>query len=682
MKESHRFLRCVLALTLLSLCHCASQDRAGDPDGGRAAPAPTKEAVIKQFFQVQKLIAEAEQHQLEKRDVPSKRFDVLFPMAKLKLDQAMLHLDDDRTYPTSGMKKALSEMSGGHSGFGVASSGTASAAKSLREAQAFLQLVEKGRDPFKGATGLVERAYIAANDKSAQPYYLYVPKQYDGEKKWPLFIFLHGWVPNTSKIDPWLCPSEVLPIADEMGFLFLQPHGRRNTDFQFVGEIDVLDSIRETCRFYSVDEDRVYLMGASMGGAGVWHLAVHHPHVFAAVCPVNGQIDWFAFWRDLFRYPSRTVLPRYQQWAIALNNPSDLVGSLRALPTFMQHATGDHINKVQYARQLYQRMQDLECPVEAFFDPDSAGHFIYWRPPMYRRGFEKLIKYRRNRSPRVVQHHTYSLRFPRAHWATILGFEEWGKIAEIRAEVEEATIKVTTRNVSAWRLDIPAGLVKDGADVNVTLNGEKAFTGKLPEDRVLRGGTLLPGLVKSTTVCGAIADAFNFPFMVVKGTTGTSTQDEQIAARADGFLTDWWAYAEGLPPCKADTDVTDKDLEVLNLVLFGRPKTNAILARIAEKLPITIGDDHYQIGDRKFSGENVGFAMVYPNPLNPKKYVVIFSGYPWGEKRGSNHKYDLLPDFIVFTNEFDPSVDTNRALCAGFFDTQWQLSEKLTWPDK
>ena len=73
--------------------------------------------------------------------------------------------------------------------------------------------------------------------------------------------------------------------------------------------------------------------------------------------------------------------------------------------------------------------------------------------------------------------------------------------------------------------------------------------------------------------------------------------------------------------------------------------------------------------------------MIYPNPLNPDRYVVVFSGYPWGEMRGSNHKYDLLPDLIIYNNQFDPAVKTNHSLCAGFFDTQWKLSDELTWKD-
>ena len=40
-----------------------------------------------------------------------------------------------------------------------------------------------------------------------------------------------------------------------------------------------------------------------------------------------------------------------------------------------------------------------------------------------------------------------------------------------------------------------------------------------------------------------------------------------------------------------------------------------------------------------------------------------------------NHKFDLQPDYFVFTSEFDLQDRTNRALEAGYFDTGWQLAK-------
>jgi hypothetical protein len=72
--------------------------------------------------------------------------------------------------------------------------------------------------------------------------------------------------------------------------------------------------------------------------------------------------------------------------------------------------------------------------------------------------------------------------------------------------------------------------------------------------------------------------------------------------------------------------------------------------------------------------------MIYPNPLAPDRYVVINSGTIWGTGLAGNHKYDMLPDFIVFTTDVvEDGTDANRAVCAGFFDQHWRLSEASTW---
>ncbi|MDA0837542.1 MAG: prolyl oligopeptidase family serine peptidase [Planctomycetota bacterium] len=637
-----------------------------------------REQVIENFGIGQKIVADMAAKRVGLPEDRKALFDHLYPLAKLKLDQAMLHLDDDEVYPTKALKKSLMAMARRFS----SRTDYGKAKLLLAEVARLSEFFDANRDPLADSKGsIIERAYIAENDDSAQPYYVYVPKKYEKEKKWPLFIFLHGWVPETSKIDPWLCPSDVLPIADELEFLYLQPHGRRNTDFQFVGEIDVLESIRQTQKYYSIDPERIYLIGASMGGGGVWTIGVHQPHEFAAIGPINGQIDWFRFWQDLFRYPDKEQLPRHQQWMMGYNNPIDLCGSLRALPTFMQHALGDHINKVQYAREIYAKLKGFDCPADVFYDEDSLGHFIYFKPAVYRRAFENLLKYRRNNAPKVVQHHTFSLRYPRAHWVTLDSFEAWGSMAKITAEVKDASIDVKTENVGAFHLDLPVALI-EGNKVKVISDGKVVHDGPIPADRRIQVGTKPTGRAKSTTVSGPIPEAFNFPFMVVRGTTGSEARKQQVTGNVEKFLTDWWAYAEGLPPTKDDSQINEADIRDRNLILFGEPDTNSVLNRIADKLPIKITESSYVVAQGKYQRtSDTGLAMIYPNPLNENKYVVVLSGLHWGEKRGSNHKYDLLPDFIVYNNEFDQAVSTNHALVAGFFDTEWQLSARLTWSD-
>ena len=62
-------------------------------------------------------------------------------------------------------------------------------------------------------------------------------------------------------------------------------------------------------------------------------------------------------------------------------------------------------------------------------------------------------------------------------------------------------------------------------------------------------------------------------------------------------------------------------------------------------------------------------ALIYPNPLNPNRYVVFNSGHTFpGELFDDMHWYlhPRLADYAVVETK------TGRALSAGFFDAHWQ----------
>ena len=154
---------------------------------------------------------------------------------------------------------------------------------------------------YPALTPLHERAYFARNDGSAQPYWVAVPDDYSPQKKYPLVVFLHGYSPETSKLAPWLPGEETWRLATSRGFIIAIPYGRRNTDFVDVGEDDVLRVREETMKHYSIDENRVSLMGPSMGGFGVYAIGLHRPDLWSGLAPMSARSDfylWFGLERE------------------------------------------------------------------------------------------------------------------------------------------------------------------------------------------------------------------------------------------------------------------------------------------------------------------------------------------------------------------------------------------------
>jgi len=547
--------------------------------------------------------------------------------------------------------------------------------------------------PRSGKTGAVtELAYITDNDRTAQPYHLYLPPAYDAEKATPLIVFLHGYVPTTSILDPWVLPEEVLQIAGKYGCMMLTPYARRNTDFQGVGEVDVFASLEEVKKLYNVDPRRIYLTGVSMGAMGAWTIALRHPGVFAAVTPISGQTDMYRWWG----WEQEKMAP-FKQWMVEWDNPWHLAESLRAQRFFVQHGENDHLIPSEQSRIMVQKAQELGLAENLeYYEYADASHFIYFETEPYEKAYAWQMRHTLDLKPKRIGHKTYSLEYGTAFWATIEEFFEWGKPATMDVEAypdgdgpDGVDLRVDSQNVGVMSIDLAGSPlpIKESYRIKIGAGDCRAFAheGRLRFDlgNALRHDGIRPLTRpdwKKKGMCGPCEEVFDTSFIVVAGTTGGDETDAELAAKVQRFSKEWDQFADGRPRVKLDTEITEDDIRTSNLVLFGTPETNEILGRIAIHLPIRIGDHAYKIGEDEYAADDLGLVMCYPNPLNPQRYVLIFSGEYWGERLDINHKFDMLPDFIVFTTRaFAPEGDTNEHLCAGFFDNRWELCEKLTW---
>ena len=55
----------------------------------------------------------------------------------------------------------------------------------------------------------------------------------------------------------------------------------------------MLGALRDACRRFSIDTDRVFLTGHGMGGDAAWDIAIAHPDVWAGVIPIMAVADKF-----------------------------------------------------------------------------------------------------------------------------------------------------------------------------------------------------------------------------------------------------------------------------------------------------------------------------------------------------------------------------------------------------
>jgi len=160
----------------------------------------------------------------------------------------------------------------------------------------------EGRNLISSLRGFYLRAYLSDLDRSVQRYAVYVPKEYDGSRPFPLVVALHGaggdhWSGmktvtgfSGQLIGPEASNRHFFPQSAPPDFIIASPggHGYIGPGYEGPGEYDVQKVIAEMKSSYNIDADRIYLTGVSKGGRGAWEIGLTYPEMFAAIAPVAG----------------------------------------------------------------------------------------------------------------------------------------------------------------------------------------------------------------------------------------------------------------------------------------------------------------------------------------------------------------------------------------------------------
>jgi len=142
-------------------------------------------------------------------------------------------------------------------------------------------------------------------------------------------------------------------------------------------------------------------------------------------------------------------------------------------------------------------------------------------------------------------------------------------------------------------------------------------------------------------------------------------------------LEHWRRHFRGNAIVRDDRDVTDDDIANANLILFGDATSNRVIANVSPKLPIPWNADGLQVGNRSFDLAHHALIMVYPNPLNPQRYVVLNSGFTFREYDYLNNARQVpkLPDWAIVDLRTPPtSRGPGKIVAADFFNETWELS--------
>lgn len=550
------------------------------------------------------------------------------------------------------------------------------------------EALSRGDAAWNRATGLVIRGYISKIDGSVQPYGLVIPASYGPDKPhhWRLDTWFHGRSETLNEIDflydRLQNPGEFQP-ADT---LVLHLYGRYCNASKFAGEVDLFEALDDVKKNYLIDNNRILLRGFSMGGASVWHLAAHSGTYFAAASPGAGFAETLEYQKNAHYQPAWWESKLYH-----LTNATDYAANFFNLPVIAYN--GDQDPQRQAADIMASNMEAEGLTLSRVWGRNIGHAYTPEARTQISSMIDGIAGRGRNEWPREVRFTTWTLKYNRMRWVVVDELEKHWERARVEASITgDHSVRAKTRNVSAVSFEMGTGaaLLNPASKVTIEIDGQTlAATGPLTDAswtaHLRKTGAKWAiaeddagALRKRHNMQGPIDDAFMDSFLMVlpTGPAFNEAEAKWVRSEQERAIKQWRGLFRGDTPVKDDTAITDADIATSNLVLWGDPQSNKILARIAGKLPLQWTADAVTVGARRYASNANAPIMIYPNPLNPKKYVVINSGFTFRESANNSNSWQVaeLPDYAVVDFTVAPDARwPGKIALAGFFGEQWNL---------
>jgi pimeloyl-ACP methyl ester carboxylesterase len=552
--------------------------------------------------------------------------------------------------------------------------------------------LQAGKPTWPTAKGSVARAMRSRVDGTPQPYRVIIPASYDPAKSAPLYIYLHGrgdtdlglgWVGGTSDRP---ANGEAPPRAGSPEYIQVQIFGRANVSFRWSAETDVLDAIDSIKKRYNIDADRIVMAGFSMGGAGSWQLGLKMPDLFCGL-EIDAGVLGNRHNLDGLTPVQRAANANYGIVIDHAINIVDLPLVGYAGQNDAQLAASTSIRE-QLAAEGYPFEQTGPLQWKAKNNPalylaiPNQGHsHATGETARMVREFTAAAFARGRVVPDHIHFVTYTTRYNHDYWVTVDGLEQQYYRASVDATRDATKTKfvITTTNVS--RL-----LLTDAASAGqITIDGTILFAGTQQPNPLrllirrdgkwdLAADPAAPasGLCKQHNLQGPVNDAFMDSFLCITptGEPFNSVAGQYATQELARFSVMFAKEYRGDARTKADTAVTDADIANNNLILFGDPGNNHLLARVLERLPLRWTKDSFTLAGKTYTAANHIPVMIYPNPLNPKHYIVLNSGL-------SAQRGDAFGDYAILKGSPDANGKIAMAsVDGGVFNESWQTDFK------
>jgi len=540
------------------------------------------------------------------------------------------------------------------------------------------------------------KSYI---DNSAQKYAIHYPLNYKPDKFYSLILTLHG-----AGVE---CEGLVDAYQPKDWAFIVAPTNRRRFgfDWQDWGRLDALEVLNNAKANYPIDENRIYLVGHSMGGHGTWHIGCTDADQFAAIVPSAGwasfqlYVPWYLRQDEIFGDPD---CMRIFDAAAAPDRTELLLPNLRNTPVLAVQGGDDDDVPPTHAR-LLTGMLDKMGYQAGYWEVPKMGH--WWDATPDIPGTDCVD------ADRIMNFLQNNVRNPYPDHVTFVSYDLGNSNSMYWVRVEEATNPIRKVEVDAI---LKAGEEIECTTTNVTrlcFSLDGLSTESLPkrikiDDQLIDvSGVSLKDLFfirdfnkKWFQRCfmhelegdrsrwkGPIKRAFFEPFLIVAGTTGSDSDNALNMEVARNIAFRWWYRANGYARIVNDYEVTEADKEKYNLILIGAPCLNSICNEMIKRIPVGIEENGILWFNDYIPGSDMAVQLILPSTKYNRVVLCEFGTSQEGMRLAAAltplYSGSDLPDFLIYDKEVKLKGYAGVRL-AGFWGYDWSFNEDWYYIDK
>ena len=547
--------------------------------------------------------------------------------------------------------------------------------------------LKAGKHPWTKETGLVVRGYKSTLDDSVIPYGLDIPSELSHQihKNMRLDIWLHGRNNTLSEIRFLTERLKKTSQFRPQDTIVLHPYGRFCNAYKFAGEKDVMESLHHVKSQYSIDNKRIALRGFSMGGAGAWHLGAHYADQWAAVAPGAGFVDT-AKYQDIFNKEPKPTWWEQKLWKLYDVPPT--AGNFLNTTTVAYSGETDKQKAAADLMALAFKREGMK--LTHIIGPKTGHKYEPKAKEEVSRLVDGAVKKGNNAYASKVQLTTHTLRYNRMKWVSIHGLAKHWKEARVEAEhLGRNQFRVKTENVTKLMLGKFNAPNQHSTPYNIIIDNQELITkpGRHTALMFLRSGKhweiveslTQNNLAKTPGLQGPIDDAFlsRFVFVPPNADPINKSTGEWVQQEMKDAISQWHRQFRGNVILKNSSELSAVD-RASNLILWGDPKSNPLIAKIAGQLPIEWTEKGIRIKDKTWPANRFVPVLIYPNPMNLRRYIVINSGFTFSEfgHMSNSMQNAKLPDYAVLDMRVPIAERIPKGVAhAGFFGENWQLTE-------